>query len=352
MTSTRTLLALLCVPLLGGCLEDLPPAYLLDTPRVLGVRAEPPEVAPGDQVELTALTYSPDGTEPTLTWHACLIPERGSGIFGGGEPAPNSGGGGYGLDEGSLCYDIAATSPDDVIALGEGKQVTLEVPADLLDDKKKIAALYGLPADSQFTALALDLLILPVAGVNLTISLRADFGTETIDVYKRLNVSTATEKNTSPTDLLFRLEWDTLATTEPKTGPPPKNGRCFAGEDAGPLGIKAGRHRVTVMNIPDPPPTYPVLVLDTGLAFADPATMQGTGALDQIVKTQDETLFYSFFTTKGELDRRVVKSRGNSWVVWTLEDADLADGTVPFWVVVRDARGGLSWCHSELTAEK
>ena len=46
------------------------------TVRILAVRAEPPEAAPGDDVTYTALVVAPDGTRasPPIGWSYCVAP--------------------------------------------------------------------------------------------------------------------------------------------------------------------------------------------------------------------------------------------------------------------------------------
>lgn len=66
----------------GGCSSDLPAASFIDKLRVLAVRAEPPEVAPGEASALDLLAVEPlvqslDGAAPqplTAVWLACPLP--------------------------------------------------------------------------------------------------------------------------------------------------------------------------------------------------------------------------------------------------------------------------------------
>ena len=72
------------LPLLaaGACSNDLPAASFIDKLRVLAVRAEPPEVAPGDATALDLLVVEPlvqqldgGGAVPlTAVWLACALP--------------------------------------------------------------------------------------------------------------------------------------------------------------------------------------------------------------------------------------------------------------------------------------
>jgi len=62
--------------LIAGCSSDLPAASFIDKLRVLAVRAEPPEVAPGDTTKLDVLAVEPIVHPRPLTavWLACPLP--------------------------------------------------------------------------------------------------------------------------------------------------------------------------------------------------------------------------------------------------------------------------------------
>ena len=63
---------------IAGCKPNFGnPASLVDGPRILAVRAEPPEVRPAMPAMFTALVVSPDGTDaaPPIDWSLCLTPK-------------------------------------------------------------------------------------------------------------------------------------------------------------------------------------------------------------------------------------------------------------------------------------
>lgn len=65
------------VTALAACAPDLSVrASRITAPRVIAVRADPPEARPGATVTLTATVAIPRGTqgEPTLAWSACEVP--------------------------------------------------------------------------------------------------------------------------------------------------------------------------------------------------------------------------------------------------------------------------------------
>jgi len=64
------LVAAACKPDLGA------PVSLIQETRLLAVKSEPPEAAPGAKVELTALVASPDGVSPgPVAWSDCTTPK-------------------------------------------------------------------------------------------------------------------------------------------------------------------------------------------------------------------------------------------------------------------------------------
>lgn len=94
--------------LLAGCRPDLGdrPSQV-DRPRIVAVRAEPAEAAPGEAVEVTALVVSSDPTTaPTVRWMVCATPKQLA------DPAPVS----------PLCLRSPSTA--------EGVTTGLTLPAD------------------------------------------------------------------------------------------------------------------------------------------------------------------------------------------------------------------------------
>lgn len=322
----------------GGCLDDLPDPKLIEGLRVIGVKATPPEVSAGETVTLEALVVDAEDREVTIEWAACLLPERAFGFFAGSASAGFSGGKGYGLQEAGDCFELLETAPEQVYGTGTGNEMTFTVPLNLLSDPQSVAQLLGLAADAEVPPEAIAI-FLTVAGINLNVSLRVTAGEDQVDAYKRVNVSLATPKNLNPSNLAFHLAPVDDDVEAPKTGPPPGGRKCFLGEESGPLTIKRANYRITPVNIPDPPLEYPVLVGGT-------TTDQAFG-----VEVKEEVLFYSFFTREGgNFERRVVKSVGSGFNDWLLDDEDDAPGPeAPIWIVVRDGRGGLEWCHSVVT---
>jgi hypothetical protein len=103
----RFLLPLLV--LLAGCGSDFTPASLVTGLRLLVARAEPPEAAPGDSVQLTAYAVDTHQRSIAIAWAACLAP-----------PVPGMGT----INSECLTTDMGAT----LIPLGTGATITTNVP--------------------------------------------------------------------------------------------------------------------------------------------------------------------------------------------------------------------------------
>lgn len=326
----RRVLAIAALVPLAGCLEELPKPSKVEGLRVLGVQAEPPEVAPGATVELRALVVDTEGRDVKLSWYACQVPERGAGLFEGGAQSGSSGGGGYSLTSTTSCADPALLEAGLARKLGEGESATLEIGADALSEDA-IRLAYGLPAGADLPAAALFGLV-SVAGVNTTVSLVAEVeGADPLETIKRVNVSLASPPNANPSWLAFDLRSADDPEEPPATGEAPP-GECFTA----PVAIEEGSWVITALNLPEPPVSYPVLVFGTS-----PETPFE-------LLSNDETYFYSFFSPEGAFSSSIVKSTQGGRVRWKLDETP--EEPVDVWVVVRDGRGGLAWCHSVLSA--
>lgn len=347
-TTLATLLGATLLLATAGCQEELDPPSLINKPRVLAIVADPPEVAPGGTVNISLLTAAPTMATERLAWSACLIPERGTGFFGGGGSAGFSGGQGYGLDDAGTCTDSSAT---DFVDLGNGMTAQVTIPADFLN-RERYELVYGLPEDADVSPQAL-LGFGAIAGLNYTISLVYEQGGERVEAFKRVNVSlaagrnvdpnfTVPEQNANPVNVAFHIKPASDTTEPPLTAaaPAPVGGiqRCVVGEGSQPLTLTVpGDYTLTAVNIPDPQEQYPVLIASTE------ADGQGFD-----VEINEENLFYSWFSTAGTFDSDVTKaSTQRGRVTWSL-DSDVL-GTVPIWVVTRDGRGGTTWCESQIT---
>jgi hypothetical protein len=79
MSTVRSVVSVCCAScLLGsvaGCQSfDDPPVTFVAGLRVLGIKADPPQIAPGASTTVDALTVDTDGSMPTASWSACFLP--------------------------------------------------------------------------------------------------------------------------------------------------------------------------------------------------------------------------------------------------------------------------------------
>jgi hypothetical protein len=343
----------------AGCLDPLPDPSKIEGLRVVAITAEPPEAAEGAPVTLSALVIDGLGDavaaeggpkrEIKRTWLACLKPERGQGFFSGASDSGFSGGRGYSVDDPGSCFNLleaeVLTGFDyplgDILELGSDESVRLTVPTNFVTDPEKLGAAYGVPAD-RLSPPALAILS-SIAGLNLTVGLRVEVDAiegapaDVVEAFKRVNVSTATPKNTNPTGLLFRLSRSGSPEdddeTAPLTGDASRRRTCFGEPPEAPVTVDRDATWVLrALNIPEEFEKYQVL-----LGSTDPSSPFG-------IQERDETYFYSVFSTHGSFSDRVFKSRGSAKVSWEIPSD--APATLPLWVVVRDGRGGAAWCHS------
>ncbi len=314
-----------------GCLDELPNVTTVENLRILGIQASSPEVDPGETLEVQILTGNASPGLLTLEWYLCARPERGSGFLSGSSATGASGGQGYGLDNSLSCIDAGRNGASDVQYLGDSSRVSVTIPDDLFDDKDTMANLYGLPKavdDSVFT------LLNGIAGVNLTVAVRVSDGDEERDAYKRINVSDAPDTNDNPVSLALHITPDGSEQEPPTQGEPPGQGRCFLREAMGPIAAAPGVYRITPVNIPNPQAEYSVL-------FVTPDPQEPIR-----IEQRSEEYFYSFFTNRGSFSDAIIKGSAKAGTTLTIPESGPEE--MDIWIVVRDGRGGTSWCQSQL----
>lgn len=342
IVSPLGLLALALFTSTSACLEELPEPWLIDDLRVLAVRAEPPEVEPGTSVLLDALIVDPKGRPLTLTWYACIAPDLGTGFFSGGSETSTSGGNGTGLSQdpyGDSCILRYEAGERWAVKLGNAPTATLEVPADLFDTQDALKVAYGLSEDLVIPE-DVESFFLGIAGINYRVTLVVEYGGGRVETQKRVNIAldlglSNNLPNTNPDAPVLHVADRDLDVEVPTSVPLPAEGRCFST----PTPLLSGKsYQVSPTNLADPQPNY--LVLLAG-GSADAAF--------EVVENQEVT-FFSFFTTRGTLDKQDSKSSGEPHNDWSF-DSD-TEGPADFWVVARDGRGGISWCHEPATVSR
>lgn len=295
--------ALLSSLLLTGCViggdryprpRDLAPAWLVDRPRVLGIRASPPEVRPGETVTFEALVPTPGATAPyTVIWLAC--PPADDGGIGFGCPIPET------LD----LTDVNALAALGVIGVEPFLPPVYTVPDDALDGLAPADRAEGLYTLIQVTALPPDLLDPATAPDTL------DFN-EIEAAYKRLVVSEAATPNQNPEIVAFTADGIVV---------PP----------GAPLHVTAGQdYDLSVQLSPTAIETYTFV------------TSEGTP------EDREEEPYLSWYATAGEVEEPVTLFPYPE-ATWTAPATVGETGTV--WAVLRDRRGGMAWWAQEIVVE-
>lgn len=315
-----------------ACQPEFPPKSELAGLRVLAIRAEPPEIAPGATSQLTALAVDPFGRPIRYRWRACLRTERGSGAFGGSGDAGMSNAR-YGTDDPGDCFDVAQATD-----LGTLPAAELTAPDDTLSAANLQEAYLGGQEASE-TVLAI---LRSVAGLNLTVALEVevdasdDAPADRVVAFKRVNVSLASEPNANPEAPALELVPDGAERGEPLPNDVlPPEGACFVA----PVALGEGSHELVFRDALFAPVAYPVIVGTT-----DPGTPVA-------LVDNDEAPFYAAFSVGGDLGAFTVRGKpGGSpaddpaTLGWRFDAAPVEPTELS--VVLRDGRGGTAWCRS------
>ena len=278
----------LCVVLLCGCSDNLPSQSFVDKLRVLAIQAEPAAVPPQQPTTLQTLTVG----ATSYLWLSCHVDPGATST----KPC------GFAELDGSALPPACGASVDGTLCtLGHDATTTL-VPTAALLDAGEILVTY-VAADDSAERCYLDTL------ANAGLPTEPD---HCVIAYKRVSVST--KKNLNPTLASFDLA---LAdgTAEPLDGTshiaiPTKSTtlRAMRSDDASEL-VDGSYEALSLSWFTDGG------ALDGGRSTFDPAGCRSQSACAMQVPTIEAT-------TK-----------------WTTKAA----GTVRFWAVLRDDRGGVGW---------
>ncbi len=298
---------------LAGCSGDLPPATRVDKLRVLAVRAEPPEVAPGQPSRLDSLTVQPPpggdagAAQVSTLWLACLEPPGGVTVTACGvTPTGNGAPDGFGGPE---SVPSCADDPGAPLCLiGVDAAVTYAPPASALGGQ---VVLTMIAADEQAGG-----------AVGCAMAAAANGGAPAVPDHcvialKRLTVSDSASPNHNPALTAFTLDGAALAA----------GGRYTVGG----AGVTLAASRAAGSAEPKADGSYEPLVVSwfaTAGAIQDAHTsFQPADCDDACMKTDPPT--YS----------------ATAWTAPTVEEAAqfAPTGEVDFWAVVRDDRGGVGW---------
>lgn len=162
--------------------RDLSPVWQIDKLRVLAVRAEPPEIRPGETARFEALITDPNDEASVVVWLACPTdPDDEGGI-----------GFGCSLDAGVDFTDMDTEELTEAGFIGFEPVMppVYTAPDDLLDELDPIEAAEGLYVLVQVAAL-------PASALETEEGAAFDFNQVEV-AYKRLIVSTALTPNRNP----------------------------------------------------------------------------------------------------------------------------------------------------------
>ncbi len=285
--------------------------WLVDRTRVLAVRAEPPEAAPGAMITLSALVVDPNG-EPEVAWVACTVPIDCPDYAAVQALA--------GTDTSTLtAEELAAWQADAAaagfLAFGAGLSPTLLVsgggppdgppdtgppdtgPPDTDVPDSGSADTGARPTTSELT-IVLD--VVPAGNSLADVTLGDAAATEIAT--KSVTVSDSEAPNANPVVAALRFDGESGAT------------------------VSRGA------------------VIPLEATLTDGST---ESYVDADGETQTEKPTFGYYVSGGSLMQSSA-SADNPEVSWTAPETT---GTVNVWVVVRDGRGGMDWKAATVTVD-
>lgn len=290
--------ALFIVPLIvAACAPDLSaPASAITRARLLAVRAEPPEAAPGDEVTYTALVVGPDGAHGVaLDWAYCAAPKP--------------------LGENDVVS--ASCLGDAVRPAGSGASTRAPIPTDA-------CALFGPdPPPGEFRPRDPDV----TGGYYQPLRATLD-GVAPSFVLERVACPLAN----APTDVATDFGKRYRRNANPRLAP---LAASIAGAPIAPDRVVPGA-RVT---------------FTASWAPSDAEAYVTFDAASQALVDRREAMRVSWFATAGtfDVDRT---GRAEDDAATTSDDgwtAPTSPGKVHLWIVLRDSRGGLDFASYEIT---
>ena len=289
---------------LAGCIElaDFPESNIVEQPRALAIIADPPEARPGRSVELSLLLSDDAIDASDAEWIVCgeYFSFGGGNQYGDGES-----GEGCGDDDPRFGRGPRATLPG---LLSSALFANLDLAREVLGS--------SLPPD------AIDL-VRERVGLPVLVEARFELEGRAIRTTKRVLFSQRADGNSNPPPPSFKLGKDGEAVTA--LDDPERPFRCASESGALPV-LNAGSEvkLVPVYEGKEEPWTERYQVID----------VRGD------VHTRDETAFYSWYATGGDLSPGVTKppDRDATW------RTPSKPGRHRLWVIVRDGHGGASAC--------
>jgi hypothetical protein len=296
-----------------GCSSAFAPDSLVNSMRVLAIRADSPELHPGDSTNLEPLLVDPTrpGQLNTMVWFGC-------------DPDPLD------LDR-SACSNLGnVQTASALLADIDGGQ--FDLPPGMHTIGYDGAASYTAPSDSfaQIPAGDPRLLIGTIADM-LIVAAAGDLPLTATDAQKNA-FFTAVENATIPSVLVIDrlvISEETPLNQNPVLGPVTVDGTPLP---------DGGTFRVA----PGDSPSMDMIVPDSSFETYQEIQPDGTST------TVTESLIAAYYATTGNFSLDRVALRSGTPENFTAPDGSSANPVPPdragtLWVVVRDTRGGLNW---------
>ncbi|MFK7991713.1 MAG: hypothetical protein AB8I08_37195 [Sandaracinaceae bacterium] len=316
-------MTLLALTLLGGCIDiDFPSPHLVQTPRILAIRVDPPEAQFGEDIVFSALVVDEDGTELSgqpnveMRWELCLSLRAvlSAAGLGGGGLSDNCAEGGSDL----IRLETEGLAPNEGRLPGA---VVLALAAAL-----PMAGPDMPPPDVPgLDPMLFDTLGVVISEVGVPLRIRFEVwrdGEVLMTGFKRFAITTRAMPTTNPPPPRFAV--DGVWLTGRVDGGDPHV--CVPEEGVPPR--LAPEEQVDVTPDPDEEPwieRYPVFNLG--------------GELTE----NEESAYYSWFSTAGAFGGDITR-RPERDIAFTAPERP---GNYPMWLVMRDGHLGLSWCRAE-----
>jgi hypothetical protein len=297
--SRRRLLGAMLLVAAGACIPQLGPNdALITSTRILAIRADPAEAAPGAKVTFMAFVAGPDGTvtDAGVDWDFCTAPKP--------------------ITEDNVVSNECLGSSA-LVAAGEGPSVTAPTPADGCSIFGPDVSSSGLrPRDPDSTG-------------GYYQPLRADLtGTDSAFELARIHCDLANANAAQAAAFAAAYTLNLNPTLLPLTA-------TIAGVPASLTTIPAGA-RVELEA------SWPAASAET-FAYFDPVS--------QTLTTQREAMQVAWYTSTGSLDTESTGRASGDMSTTTDDgwDAPSTTGTVHLWIVLRDSRGGVDFAETDVT---
>jgi hypothetical protein len=281
-----------CIPSLG------PGDALVTAPRILAVRADPAEAAPGAKVKFTALVASPAGTQTqaAIQWDFCTAPKP--------------------LTEDNVVANACLTDPSSLVPAGSGVSIDVATPHTSCSIFGPDVGTTGArPRDPDGTGGYYQPLLASLPGTDGAIELT------------RIHCDLANADAASATAFAKQYKLNQNPQLLPIAG---TVGGAASSLSAIPSGARVTLHA-----------SWPASSAET-FAYFDPSS--------QTVTTQREAMQVAWYASGGTLDTEST-GRASSDMATMSDDGWTAPGTsgvVHLWVVLRDSRGGVDFLEQDL----